>query len=60
MGAILRAGREGAGVSLREMSDRVSMVAPYLSQIETGKRPVLPRHIKAYERALVRQQPFGF
>ncbi|MBB5156743.1 tetratricopeptide (TPR) repeat protein [Saccharopolyspora phatthalungensis] len=34
------------------MSERVCMVAPYLSQLETGKRPVLPRHIKAYERAL--------
>ncbi|MBB5152527.1 tetratricopeptide (TPR) repeat protein [Saccharopolyspora phatthalungensis] len=34
------------------MSQRVHMVSSYLSLLETGKRPVLHKHIKAYERAL--------
>ncbi|MBB5159548.1 tetratricopeptide (TPR) repeat protein [Saccharopolyspora phatthalungensis] len=34
------------------MALRVCIDAPHLSRLETGKRPVLPSHIKAYERAL--------
>lgn len=51
-GALLRAARESAGISLRAMSERTFYSRAYLSAIETGQRPVPAGAIAAYERAL--------
>ncbi|SHF85124.1 helix-turn-helix domain-containing protein [Streptoalloteichus hindustanus] len=34
------------------MAERTNYSKPYLGQLETGKRAVLPQHVAAYERAL--------
>ncbi|MFB9433997.1 helix-turn-helix domain-containing protein [Streptoalloteichus tenebrarius] len=52
MGSVLRAARTAAGVSLAGMAERTNYSKPYLGQLETGKREVLPHHIAAYEHAL--------
>ncbi len=50
--AWLRAKRERAGVSLREMAKRLKISPPYLSDVELGRRNVLPYIVKAYEDGL--------
>jgi len=52
MGAVLRAARLTAGVSLAGMASRTSYSKPYLGQLETGSRTVHDEHIAAYESAL--------
>lgn len=52
LGATLKAARTAANVSLAQMSERVRYRKPYLSQLENGRRPVHPEHVRAYERAL--------
>ncbi|WP_157228989.1 helix-turn-helix domain-containing protein [Nocardia brevicatena] len=51
-GALLRAAREAAGISLRVMAERTYYGKTYLSLIETGQRPVPAGVIAAYERVL--------
>lgn len=51
-GALLRAAREAAGISLRSMAERTFYSKAYLSLIETGQRPVPPGVATAYERVL--------
>lgn len=52
LGPTLKAAREAAGISLARMADRVAYAKPYLSQLENGRRTVLPEHVSAYESAL--------
>ncbi|WP_253808870.1 helix-turn-helix domain-containing protein [Nocardia amikacinitolerans] len=51
-GALLRAAREAAGISLRGMAERTFYSKAYLSLIETGQRPVPTGVTAAYERVL--------
>ncbi|MEV4128958.1 helix-turn-helix transcriptional regulator [Nocardia sp. NPDC049707] len=51
-GALLRAAREAAGISLRAMAERSYYSKAYLSLIETGQRPVPAGVSAAYERVL--------
>ncbi|MEV0357179.1 helix-turn-helix transcriptional regulator [Nocardia sp. NPDC050697] len=51
-GSLLRAARTGAGVALRELARRTHYAVGYLSQIETGQRPVSAEIVAAYETAL--------
>ncbi|MGO4617943.1 helix-turn-helix domain-containing protein [Nocardia sp. 2YAB30] len=51
-GALLRAAREAAGISLRAMAERTYYGKTYLSLIETGQRPVPAGVAAAYERVL--------
>ncbi|MGW4770436.1 helix-turn-helix domain-containing protein [Nocardia sp. NPDC004278] len=51
-GALLRAAREAAGISLRAMAERSYYSRAYLSLIETGQRPVPAGVVAAYERVL--------
>lgn len=51
-GALLRAAREAAGISLRGMAERTFYSTAYLSLIETGQRPVPAGVTAAYERVL--------
>lgn len=51
-GVVLRAAREAAGVSLRAMTERTFYSKSYLSQIETGQRPVPAGVVAAYQRVL--------
>ncbi|MEV6139208.1 helix-turn-helix transcriptional regulator [Nocardia sp. NPDC051990] len=51
-GALLRAARETAGISLRAMAERSYYSKAYLSLIETGQRPVPAGVSAAYERIL--------
>ncbi|WP_159840091.1 helix-turn-helix domain-containing protein [Nocardia sp. CY41] len=51
-GALLRAAREAAGISLRAMAARSYYSKAYLSLIETGRRPVPAGVSAAYERVL--------
>ncbi len=48
-GAWLREVRKLAGLSLREMSRRVGVSAPYLCDIERNRRNCLPAMRDAYE-----------
>ncbi|UVS80773.1 helix-turn-helix transcriptional regulator [Actinokineospora sp. UTMC 2448] len=52
LGAMLRAARVAAGVSLSAMAERTHYSKPYLGQLETGKRMIKPEHVTAYARAL--------
>lgn len=52
LGSVLRAARVAAGVSLSGMAERTHYSKPYLGQLETGKRSVLPEHVAAYNQAL--------
>jgi transcriptional regulator with XRE-family HTH domain len=47
----LRAARAAARMSLSRMAQLTHYSKPYLSQLETGKRVILPEHIRAYEDA---------
>ncbi len=51
-GAVLRAARAAAGISLRAMAERTFYGKSYLSLVETGRRPVPPGVTAAYERVL--------
>ncbi|MFB7837881.1 helix-turn-helix domain-containing protein, partial [Streptomyces sp. NPDC056056] len=51
-GALLRAAREAAGISLRGMAERTFYSRTYLGAIETGQRPVPAGVTAAYERVL--------
>ncbi|WP_169541841.1 helix-turn-helix domain-containing protein [Nocardia jiangxiensis] len=51
-GAIMRAAREAAGISVRAMAERTFYSRSYLSAIETGQRPVPAGVSAAYERVL--------
>lgn len=51
-GALLRAARKAAGISLRAMAECTFYGKTYLSLIETGQRPIPAGVIVAYERAL--------
>ncbi|GAA5066524.1 helix-turn-helix domain-containing protein [Nocardia callitridis] len=51
-GALMRAAREAAGISLRAMAERSYYSKAYLSLIETGRRPVPAGVVAAYERVL--------
>ncbi|WP_167490664.1 helix-turn-helix domain-containing protein [Nocardia terpenica] len=51
-GALLRAAREAAGISLRGMAERTFYSRTYLGLIETGQRPVPAGVTAAYERVL--------
>ncbi|MEU2103938.1 helix-turn-helix domain-containing protein [Nocardia sp. NPDC004085] len=51
-GALMRAAREAAGISLRAMAERSFYSKTYLSAIETGQRPVPAGVTAAYERVL--------
>ncbi len=51
-GALLRAAREAAGISLRAMAERSYYSKAYLSLIETGQRPVPAGVSAAYQRVL--------
>lgn len=51
-GEHLRAAREAAGISLRHLASRAHFTPSYLSLVETGKRPVTPRLVLAYEHVL--------
>jgi len=48
----LRAAREAAGISLRHLASRAHFTPSYLSLVETGKRPVTPQLVLAYELVL--------
>jgi len=45
----LRAEREWAGLTLREMACRLGVSATYLSDVERGRRSALPRIVTAYD-----------
>ncbi|WP_378737135.1 helix-turn-helix domain-containing protein [Nocardia brasiliensis] len=51
-GERLRAARVAAGKSLRRMAFHVHFAPSYLSLVETGKRPVTPEIVAAYELVL--------
>ncbi|MGO4613765.1 helix-turn-helix domain-containing protein [Nocardia sp. 2YAB30] len=51
-GALLRAARETAGVTLRSMARMTNYSPAYLSLIESGKRPATHEVVCAYERTL--------
>ncbi|MFD0363454.1 helix-turn-helix domain-containing protein [Nocardia sp. GCM10030253] len=51
-GALMRAAREAAGISLRAMAERSYYSKAYLSLIETGQRPVPAGVAAAYDRVL--------
>lgn len=51
-GAILKAARMAAGVSLSGMSARTHYSRSYLSNVENGRKSVTPELIAAYESAL--------
>jgi transcriptional regulator with XRE-family HTH domain len=51
-GPLLRAAREAAEISLPAMAERTFYSVPYLSLIETGKRPTPAKVAAAYERVL--------
>jgi DNA-binding XRE family transcriptional regulator len=48
--AWLRKTREAAGLSQEAMAKRVGVSAPYLSQVESGKRGGSPRVLAAYQQ----------
>ena len=52
IGEALREARNAAGISLSVMATRTHYSKPYLSMVETGKRPATADVIKAYERVL--------
>ncbi|SHF07672.1 helix-turn-helix domain-containing protein [Streptoalloteichus hindustanus] len=52
LGAELRAARSRAGLSLVEMARRTHFTKPFLCQVETGRRTVLPAVHRAYEDVL--------
>ncbi len=52
VGEALRAARNAASISLCVMATRTHYSKPYLSMVETGKRPATTDVIKAYERVL--------
>lgn len=51
-GADLRSARSRAGISLNAMARRAHFAKSYLSMVETGKRPVAPEVVTAYEQVL--------
>jgi hypothetical protein len=51
-GALLRAAREAAGITLRTMAERTHYSAGYLSLIENGQRPTPGGVVVAYQRVL--------
>lgn len=51
-GALLRAAREAAGISLRTMAERTHYALGYLSLIENGQRPCPAGVTNAYQRVL--------
>lgn len=48
-GAWLRALRIVAGYSLRAVAAKLNFSAPYLSDVERGRRAALPHIVKGYE-----------
>ena len=52
MGAAMRKRRERAGLSLRELARRLKLSAPYLSDLEVGRRHWNAKNIKRYTDAL--------
>lgn len=52
IGETLREARNAAGISLCVMATRTHYSKPYLSMVETGKRPATTDVVKAYERVL--------
>lgn len=52
LGAVLRAARAAAGVSLAAMGARTHYSKPLLGLLETGKRTIRPEHVEAYSRVL--------
>lgn len=51
-GEALRAARTAMGVSLSALASRTHYSKALLGHLETGKRTVLPEHVRAYEDAL--------
>lgn len=47
-GSKLRDARESAGVSLREMSRRLGISAPYLSDLERGNRALSEEWVRRF------------
>lgn len=52
LGAILRAAREAAGLSLLQMSKVANFSKPYLGLVETGRRDVTDSVARGYDNAL--------
>lgn len=44
--------RLAAGLTLRQMADRMSIHASYLHDMERGKRPFIQKQIEAFEKAI--------
>lgn len=51
-GAKMRALREAAKVSLRDLGDRIDLSAPYLSDLELGRRAWSEQRAEQYAAAL--------
>jgi len=49
-GESLRYLREARGISIRAFAKRLGFSAPYLSDIELGKRACTPKILKAYSK----------
>jgi predicted transcriptional regulator len=47
--ARLRSKRESAGLSARDMAKRLGFSAPYICDIELGRRGCTPKVLEAYE-----------
>lgn len=52
VGARLRDSRKQREISLREMARRLGITAPYLSDMELGRRGWSTKWIQAFEKAL--------
>lgn len=51
-GSALRARRERSGVSLRALARAMGISAPYLVDLELGRRPVNPTMGRRYRKSL--------
>lgn len=47
---LLRRARENAGLSLREVARRLKMTAPYISDVELGRRNVSAKMLGFYQK----------
>ncbi|GIG58505.1 hypothetical protein Lfu02_28770 [Longispora fulva] len=52
VGAILKAARDAAGLSLSEMERRTHFTKPYLSNVENGRKTATIEVVEAYEKVL--------
>lgn len=58
-GAKMRQLREGAGVSLRSVADKLKVSAPYLSDLERGNRAWSGERIQQFAGAVADLKPKG-